>query len=201
METDDAPALQELDWDDLTWRHPPARAERDGDGLLVTTGREADWWRLTGYGFIHADGHLLAAPLPREGAIEVTFTADLTHRYDQAGLMLHADDETWIKAGLERDGPLFGAVVVTRGFSDWSVAEVPEPSPGTPVTVRASRRGDAVTISLGFGHAPALRLLRLAYLPPELDLVAGPMACSPTREGLVVRFDRVRVGPPDPPLG
>jgi hypothetical protein len=193
-------AMTAMAWEAFTWHHPPAAATQDGDVLVVTTGRDADWWRITGYGFIHADGHLLAAPFPREGSIEVTFRADLTHRYDQAGLMLYGDDETWIKAGLERDGPLYGAVVVTHGFSDWSVAEVPELPPDTPVTIRASRRGDAVTFHLGIGESP-LRLLRLAYLPPTLDIVAGPMACSPVRDGLTVRFEPVRLGPPDAPLG
>lgn len=191
----------ELAWDALTWHHPPASAERAGDQLVVTTGREADWWRITGYGFIHADGHLLAAPFPKEGSIEVTFQADLTGQYDQAGLMLYASDETWIKAGLERDGPLYAAVVVTHGHSDWSVAEVPPIPAGTRVTIRASRTGDAVTFHYGIGDEAPTHLMRLAHLPPDLDVVAGPMTCSPTREGLVVRFDPVRVGPPDAPLG
>ena len=193
--------MSELDWDALTWHHPPASAEKDGDQLVVTTGRDADWWRITGYGFIHADGHLLAAPFPKEGSIEVTFRADLTRQYDQAGLMLYASDEVWIKAGLERDGPLYAAVVVTHGHSDWSVAALPEIAAGTPVTIRASRRGDCVTFRYGIGDETPTRLMRLAYLPPDLDVVAGPMTCSPTREGLLVRFDPVRVGPPEAPLG
>ena len=193
--------MNELDWDALTWHHPPASAERDGRQLVVTTGREADWWRITGYGFIHADGHLLAAPFPPEGAMEVTFTADLTGQYDQAGLMLYANDQVWIKAGLERDGPLYSAVVVTHGHSDWSVAPVGELAPGTRVTIRVSRRGDGVTFHYGIGDQLPTHLMRLAYLPPELDVIAGPMTCSPTREGLVVHFEPVRVGPANPPLG
>lgn len=193
--------METLDWEALTWHHPPADARRDGPDLVVTTGDGADWWRLTGYGFVHADGHLLAAPLPAEGAIEVTFQADLTDQYDQAGLMLYVDDETWIKAGLERDGLLYGAVVVTHGHSDWSVAPIPELAPGTPVTIRASRRGDGVTFHYGIGDEPPTRLLRLAYLSPDRAVLAGPMTCTPTRAGMVVRFAPVRIGPADAPLG
>ena len=44
---------------------------------------------------------------------------------------------------------------------------------------------------------PGWRFLRLAYFPADLAVSAGPMCCSPTREGLSVRFGPVRVGPPD----
>ncbi len=57
--------------------------------------------------------------------------------------------------------------------------------------------GDAVTLRGGVGDGPGLRLLRVAYLPPEAVLVGGAMCCSPTRGGLVVRFDPIRIGPPD----
>lgn len=190
-----------LDWDSLTWHHPPPEARRDGDRLVVTTGDRTDWWRLTGYGFDNRNGHLLAAPFPDGSAIEVTFRADLTDRYDQAGLMLYASDTTWIKAGLERDGQLYAAVVVTHDRSDWSVAEVAEPPSGTPVTIRVSRRGDAVTFRYGIGDEAPERLLRLAWWPPELETVCGPMTCSPSRAGLVTTFDPVRTGPADPPEG
>lgn len=189
-----------LDWDQLAWRNPPPDARREGDQLVVTTGRDTDWWRITGYGFDNTNGHLLAAPFPNEASLEVTFRAALPAQYDQAGLMLHAADDTWIKAGLERaDGVLYAAVVVTHGRSDWSVVPVPEPSPETPVTIRVSRSRDAVTFRYGIGEAPE-QLLRIAHWSPDLATTAGPMTCSPTREGLVVRFDPVRLGPPDAPL-
>ena len=51
-----------------------------------------------------------------------------------------------------------------------------------------------VTLRYRIGSGGAWRLLRVAYMPPEADVIAGPMCCSPTRGGLVVRFERVRVG-------
>ncbi|MFN8620277.1 MAG: DUF1349 domain-containing protein [Chloroflexota bacterium] len=190
-----------IDWDQLTWRNPPPEARREGDALVVTTGGGTDWWRITGYGFDNTNGHLLGAPFANESALEVTFRADLTAQYDQAGLMLHAADDTWIKAGLERaDGVLWAAVVVTHGFSDWSVVPLEAPSADTPVTIRVSRSRDAVTFRYGIGDEAPERLLRIAHWAPDLVTTAGPMTCSPTRAGLVVRFDPVRVGPPDAPL-
>ncbi len=84
-------------------------------------------------------------------------------------------------------------------MSDWAVAPLPADAAGRPITIRASRAADAVTIRYKVDDGP-FQLLRLAYLPPGAELVAGPMCCSPSRAGLIVRFDPVRVGPPDASL-
>jgi regulation of enolase protein 1 (concanavalin A-like superfamily) len=87
--------------------------------------------------------------------------------------------------------------VVTRDLSDWSVAPLPAGSAALPITIRASRAGDSVTLRYRVGGEGRLRLLRVAYLPPEAELLVGPMCCSPSRGGLVIRFEPVRLGPPD----
>ena len=65
---------------------------------------------------------------------------------------------------------------------------------------RDGRKGDGVTVRYRITEEQRWHLLRVAYFPPEVDVVAGPMTCSPTREGLSVRFGPVRVGPPDAQL-
>jgi len=182
----------------MSWLNPPAAERRDGDVLEVVTGPETDFWRTTAYGFRHDNGHFLGAPFLGEASIEVTFRATFTHAFEHAGLMLYSTPDTWIKAGVElSDGELFASAVVTLGRSDWAVSPLQELSPQTAVTIRASRSGDAVTIRYGLGGAQARQLLRVAYLPPEVPLRAGLLCCSPTSEGLVVRFEPIVVGPCD----
>ncbi len=193
--------MQTIDWNAMTWLNEPPEARVEGPDLLVTTARDTDFWQRTAYGFVHDDGHFLGSPLTAEAAIEVSFEADFEAQFDQAGLMLRAGPETWIKTGVEHaDGSLLASVVVTNGMSDWSVAPLPEAPDGRALTFRASRKGDAVTVRYRIGDEPPWRLLRVAYLPPEARLQAGPMCCSPQREGLSVRFAPVRVGPPDASL-
>jgi uncharacterized protein len=192
--------MNQIPWEAMVWTNPPARADIVDDTLEVVTRLKSDFWQVTSYGFVRDDGHLLAAPFPGEAAIELTFRANFYEPFDQAGLMLRAAPDRWIKAGVElSDGVLFASAVVTLGHSDWSVAQLPAETRGLPITIRASRAGDAVTIRYKVGDGP-FRLLRLAYLPPETEVVAGPMCCSPSRAGLVVRFDPVRVGLPDAAL-
>jgi regulation of enolase protein 1 (concanavalin A-like superfamily) len=50
-------------------------------------------------------------------------SAGHTTRFDQAGMMVRADERTWLKAGLEvTSGAVQVSTVFTRGFSDVSMA-------------------------------------------------------------------------------
>ncbi|MEU3557879.1 DUF1349 domain-containing protein [Streptomyces fragilis] len=187
---------QEVDLNDATWLNPPLATAVEGTDLLVTAREESDFWRTTSYGFVRDDGHALLTAFPGGSAVEVTFLALFDALYDQAGLMVRVDAHTWIKAGVEMsDGvPQLGAVV-THGLSDWSLAPVPDWH-GRPVTVRASRVGDAVTIRARVPEEP-WRMVRLAPLSPDAVAGAGPFCCSPRRAGLQVRFTRFTRGPAD----
>ena len=173
-----------------TWLNPPVEAQVVGGELLVTAAEGSDLWRETSYGFTHDSGHALLAPFADGTAIEVSFVLDYAEQFDQAGVLVRADERTWTKAGVEvSDGePQVGAVV-TRGRSDWSVAPVPAWA-GREVTVRASRSGDALTVRARAGDEP-WRLVRVSPLDVGTDLLAGPFCCAPTRDGLRVRFTRV----------
>lgn len=193
--------MRTIGWHEMTWLNEPPSAREDGDDLVVVTGRETDFWRRTSYGFTHDNGHFLGLPLDDDGAIEVAFETAFEGAFDQAGLMLRAGPELWIKTGVElSDGVLYASAVVTVGHSDWSVAALPSSAGRERLTFRASRSGDGVTIRYRVGAEDGWRFLRLAYFPAEAQVSAGPMCCSPTREGLSVRFGRVRVGPPDASL-
>lgn len=192
-------SLRTVPWADGRWTTTPVSAVEEGGDLLVEAAEASDAWRHTAYGFVHEDEHALLAPLAAGTAVEVTFVADFAEQFDQAGVFVRADVETWIKAGVEHaDGaPQLGAVV-TIGRSDWSVGPVPDWA-GREVTVRASRSGDAVTVRARVDDEP-FRLVRVAPFPRDADVAAGPFCCAPTRSGLVVRFRRWAVGDADAAL-
>lgn len=183
-------------WDDAVWLNPPVSVQREGLDMLVEAAEGSDLWRTTAYGFVHDNGHALLRALPDEVAVEVSWVLDYDQQFDQAGVLLRADERTWIKAGVEvSDGvPQVGAVV-TNGVSDWSVAPVTHWA-GRAVTIRASRRGDALTIRARVEAGP-WQLVRVAPLPLGVPLLVGPYCCAPSRGGLVVRFTGVRLTPAD----
>ncbi|WP_226347189.1 DUF1349 domain-containing protein [Agilicoccus flavus] len=193
---------RDMTWQDGTWTHRPVSIREEGDGLVVEPASGSDLWRVTSYGFVHDDAPALLADLPDDQAVEVTFVlgdGSPLEQFDQAGVLLRADDEHWIKAGVEfADGQLMAGAVVTDGRSDWSTGPVPA-WVGRPITVRASRSGDAVTVRARSGDEP-WRLVRLAPIDPALPWQAGPFAAAPTRTGLQVTFTSWTVGPADDSL-
>ncbi|PPG35583.1 DUF1349 domain-containing protein [Pseudoclavibacter sp. RFBG4] len=188
-----------IPWDDGHWTNEPVVAEASEDGLRVTAVEGSDAWRTTSYGFVHDSEHALLRPFEQESAVEVEFVVDFTEQFDQAGIFLKVDDETWIKAGIElSDGQEQLGAVVTRSESDWSLAPVPEWG-GRRVTVRASREGNAVTIRARVDAEP-WRLVRVAPLAADALVAAGPFCCAPSRSGLVVHFTSWRTTPADASL-
>ncbi|MFG2064351.1 DUF1349 domain-containing protein [Micromonospora sp. NPDC048871] len=192
--------MRDIDWSSGSWHRRPVQAIEEADGgLRVEPGPGSDLWRHTSYGFVHDDAPALLVDLPVGSAMEVDFRLDYAEQFDQAGVLVWVDDRNWVKAGVEvSDGqPQVGAVV-TREFSDWSVAPVPQWA-GREVTVRVSRAGDALTVRA----RPAggeWQLVRLAPLPADAPAAAGPYCCSPTRGALTVRFSGWRQGPADTTL-
>ena len=187
--------MKNVAWSEGSWTREPVSQSQEGAVLTVEAAAESDWWRTTSYGFIHDDGHALVKDFPNESSVEVSFILDYTEQFDQAGIFITADNENWIKAGVEFcDGfPQVGAVV-TQTKSDWSVAPVTEWM-NKEVTIRVSRSGDAVTVRAGINGD--LRLVRVAPLDPTRTWSAGPMFCAPTRAGLKVTFTKWSEGPAD----
>jgi hypothetical protein len=188
-----------VEWTAARWLNEPPAWQLDGPDLLVAAAEGSDFWRTTSYGFVHDSGHALLTDLPVGAAVEVAFVAELPEQFDQAGVLVRAGEDTWIKAGLERsDGELQLGAVVTRGPSDWSLSPAPSWA-GAVVTVRASRGPDAVTLRARCGGGP-WQLVRLAPLSAAGPVGAGPLVSAPSRAGLTVRFTGFRRGPADASL-
>ncbi|HHD2084139.1 TPA: DUF1349 domain-containing protein, partial [Klebsiella pneumoniae] len=162
------------------WINEPAEWRRDADGLTVVTNKHTDFWRHTWYGFERFSGHLYAAEVAGDFTLQAKICADFTTLYDQAGLMMMADEQTWLKAGIEfnDDAPAIGSVL-TLTHSDWATGLFH----GDPRTfwLRLTRKGDALRLQYST-DGERWPLLRLGYFPPG-PVKAGVMCCSPERGG------------------
>jgi len=190
-------ARRTLPWTDGVWTTPPASAVETADGLEVTAVEGSDAWRHTAYGFVHDTEHALLAPLAVGQAVEVRLRTAFTGEFDQAGVFVRADDEHWVKAGLEfADGVLNLGAVVTLERSDWSVA--PVDWNGREVTVRVSRSVESLTIRAKVEDEP-FRLVRVAPFSGR-TVTAGPFVCAPTRAGFTATFLSWDIVPADSSL-
>jgi hypothetical protein len=176
------------------WFNEPATWAADGDRLSATTDADTDFWRTTHYGFVRDTGHVLGLETAGDFELTATFAGAYAEQYDQAGIALRIDEQNWIKSGIELvDGQQQLSAVVTRDVSDWSVVALPDGV--ARVTIKAVREGDTVTISYGLDGAPASTMLRLAYFPPEVHVLAGIMCASPTGRGFPTTFENVGLTP------
>jgi hypothetical protein len=171
----------------MQWENEPERwVETDGR-LVVGVEGDTDCWRVTLHDFVQDDAHFYHRDANGDFTATVVVAGDYGAQYDQAGLMLREDEETWLKCGIEYvDGVQHASVVVTREFSDWSVVAL-DADPGS-VRFRVERTGPAVEVSFTEDGAE-YTLLRQAYLSDAETLRVGPMAAAPTGGGFEATFE------------
>jgi regulation of enolase protein 1 (concanavalin A-like superfamily) len=179
--------------DDLTWLNPPLAEARADRAITVTTRGATDFWQETFYGFRRHSGHFLHRTVTGDFTASVKFIGRYEALYDQAGLMVRADETHWVKTGIEfTDGERHLSAVVTNDFSDWSV--LPYRTSGEEVSIRMTRHGESIRVQVE--EAGHWQMVRLAYLKPSEALQVGLMCCSPEREGFEVTFRDFQIGPP-----
>ena len=175
----------------MEWLIEPANWQRTGDVLTVSVDPSTDFWRETGYGYIRDSGHVYGEVLGGDLDVSVRVRCTLGVQYDQAGVMLRADERTWLKTGVEYfEGRPRLSTVLTLGRSSWMVTDLPA---GTDdIVLRVSRRGDAVEVRYVLDDGPA-ELAALAFLPPGREVLAGVMGAAPEGPGFRVTFHDLRI--------
>lgn len=177
-------------FDNMQWFNPPAKTSVDGSRLRVTSAASSDFWRITHYGFIRDNGHFLYQELTSDFSVEIRVDGAYRDLYDQAGLMLRVDAENWIKTGIEYvEGRQYLSVVVTRGFSDWSVIALDKAPPS--LWLRVTRKAEAVEVFYSL-DGQQYHMMRMAYLVPSPISQAGPMCASPDGRGFEVVFSEYK---------
>lgn len=181
---------------DLRWMNEPPYWSEEAGVLRVTTGLRTDFWSRTFYGFVRSNGHFRHTRAAGAFSAEVDVAAAYEALYDQAGLMLWADADNWLKAGIEfTDGAMHVSTVVTRnGWSDWSQ----QPVAGAArdgIALRLTRHDEALRVQYRL-PGEAWLMVRLAMLKMGEGVAVGMMCCTPERAGLDVTFRNFRIGAP-----
>jgi regulation of enolase protein 1 (concanavalin A-like superfamily) len=175
----------------MQWLNEPARwSDRDGV-LKVTADATTDFWRVTGYGYSRDNGHLYGERLAGDFDLSMRVRGSYAAQYDQAGAMVRVGERHWLKTGVEYfNGSKRFSTVITLDHSSWALASLPVTM--TELGLRLTRRGDAVEIHYCV-DAGDFELAALAYLPPDHEVLAGPMCAAPEGSGFDVTFTGLTV--------
>jgi regulation of enolase protein 1 (concanavalin A-like superfamily) len=168
------------------YNEPPTWNEQDKT-ITVTSAPKTDFWRKTHSGAINDNGHFYYQSVTGDFIAEVKISGGYNALYDQAGLMVRADDSNWLKCGIEYlEGVQYASAVVTRDYSDWSVVTLPQSPPA--LWLRVTRHG--ITLEVHFSVDGAqYTMLRQAYLIENPTLNIGIMCASPTGSGFTATFE------------
>ena len=177
------------------WLNEPPKWELVADELSVVTDLTTDFWRETHYGFTRHSGHLFGYQTSGDFTATLRVRARFEALYDQAGLMVHLDEENWVKAGVElSDGEATLSSVLTVGQSDWATGQFD--GDAGDFWIRATVEKGTLRLQAS-ADGKRWPLLRLSPFPRRMSYLVGPMCCTPERSGLEVRFSSFEVTSPN----
>ena len=192
--------------------------DEENGTLEIRLTPQLDYWSRTFYSpcLKKHDGQTLIRTVGCDEEVTLTtcFTLKPRAQFDQAGVIILVDDNTWVKAGIEYcDGvPRLSCVVTNEGFSDWSTQRYDnwdENEKATSVRVRVhklspgSEQGPCVVFEAAPYHAgdtadsPASwAFVRIASLRSEAPWQMGIFCFAPMKQaGCRAQFHHFRIGP------
>ena len=175
----------------MQWDNEPEMWQDGGGRLHMAVEGGTDCWRVTAHDFVADDAHFYHRPIEGDFVATATVRGDYTSKYDQAGLLVRESPTVWLKTGIEFvEGHQRASTVITREFSDWSIA----PLDGDPdsVWVRVERTDETIETYLSTDGREFTRY-RQGYLTEGTTLQVGPYAAAPTGEGFEVTIEAFSV--------
>jgi regulation of enolase protein 1 (concanavalin A-like superfamily) len=167
------------------WTREPVSWADEGETLTWRCVGHSDFWRRTeGLPPVH-DGCAYLTPVEGDFKLDLLVDGDFEDRYDQAGLMVQASEERWLKAGLELDGELWLSAVHTRDESDWSR----ESWGASQARLRVVRDQGTIEVSVQLGDE--WRIFRTLFL--DGPVAVGPYSCAPRGHGFEARASELRL--------
>jgi regulation of enolase protein 1 (concanavalin A-like superfamily) len=180
---------------DGRWLNEPTIWSVDAAGdLSAVTNKGSDFWRETHYGFTRDSGHFLGFPVPAAFTAQLRIRGNYEKLYDQAGIMVRVDERRWVKAGIElSDGRAMLSSVLTDGKSDWATGLYEHDA--KDFWMRATVAKGVLRLQVS-SDGKTWPLVRLAPFPVAASYQVGPMACTPERDGLNIRFSDLKLTTP-----
>lgn len=162
-------------------------------GLILITKKNTDFWQRTHYGFSRDDGHCLFTKTKGDFSIETKVFFEPKNQYDQAGLMIRADENNWIKCSIEYENSTLsrlGSVITKDGFSDWATTDITRNLNCMYYKIE-KHKGDIFIYNSFDGTK--WHQMRITHVDNSLNWSAGIYACSPQGENFKCNFEYINL--------
>lgn len=177
----------------LMWIYKPQKFLVEKNKIEIQTEPKTDFWQRTYYGFQNDNAPALLMET-KEQFFSFTVKADFCykHRFDQCGLVIYQNSESWAKASIEYENTNFqklGSVVTNYGYSDWATTDIT--SNIRTMYYRISRRKNDFCFENSL-DGEKFNQLRIFHLFDASDNVRfGIYACSPEDSSFTAIFTKM----------
>lgn len=177
--------------DKLEWTRAPEQYTITDEKIEIVTQPHTDLWQRTYYHFCNDNAPVLQLSTDEKYFSFVVRTSfeEAHHRFDQCGIVLYLDSESWLKGSIEYENDDFqhlGSVVTNNGYSDWATTEIPADIKS--MWYRLSRREDDFCIECS-DDGVTFRQMRVCHLHKATGKISfGIYACSPEESSFKAVF-------------
>lgn len=175
---------------DFSWIRQPKKFIIENNNIEIVTEPNTDLWQRTYYHFRNDNAPLFQFSTEEEYfSFTIKTEFDSKHRFDQCGIVLYLNSDTWIKASIEYENSEFqhlGSVVTNKGYSDWATTTIDASIKS--MWYRVSRRQDDFLIENSEDgiHFNQMRVCHLFDIGKKVNV--GIYACSPEDSSFKARF-------------
>jgi regulation of enolase protein 1 (concanavalin A-like superfamily) len=200
-----------VDFRKAKWINKPTDFEVTQDSVSITTSPETDFWQRSYYGFRNDNAPALLLETDQNFSFTVKVNFVYNVLFDQCGLIVYVDSDTWFKASIEYENEQFsrlGSVVTNFGYSDWATTDVALPN---QIWYRLHRRGPDLLVESSadgvmFGQMRIFHLHKLGETTEEMGKSDPPLAtgkvvsfgmyaCSPSNSTFTAKFSDMTIEP------
>lgn len=177
----------------LSWINEPKNYTIKETEIVIDTEPGTDFWQRTYYGFQNDNAPaLLIKTSEQYFSFLVRTEFDSRHRFDQCGVIVYQNSESWIKASIEYENETFqrlGSVVTNLGYSDWATTDIPASQ--KYMYYRLSRRKQDFCIENSYDGVN-YKQMRIAHLfEGDNEIQLGIYACSPEHSTFKAVFTEI----------
>jgi regulation of enolase protein 1 (concanavalin A-like superfamily) len=174
------------------WMNKPKKVKIEGARINVRVPEKTDCWRKTRHNFIMDNAPFYWHKIAGDFEVVCKISGGFEKMYDKAGLMIRQDEENWIMSGMECfNDQMNHSTCITRDYTDWSLAPLPENSEKVGIWFAIKRLGDAIETFYSIEGKKWIQT-RQGLFSSAPVLKVGIVCACPMGDPFKVNFDMYR---------